>query len=168
MADRFVHYARGRTTLRAVAATLGAAAALIAVSAADAQQTRVRTGTLRCSVAPGVAVIVGSRSLACSFRSTHGSRESYSGRLTKVGFNFGVTGRGTLVWGVFEPAGRHGSLAGAYVGATGEASLGPGIGANALIGGFNDNVALQPLSVQGQTGVNVALGGAALELRRLR
>src|SRR6478672_9377160 len=139
------------------------AAGLVALAATPASaQARVRTGTLRCSVSPGVAVVIGSRALSCTFRSTRGYHERYAGRLTKVGFNFGVTGRGVLAWGVFEPAGRHGSIAGAYVGATGEASLGAGIGANALIGGFNDNVALQPLSVQGQTGINVALGGAAL------
>jgi hypothetical protein len=71
-----------------------------------------------------------------------------------------------LVWGVLEPSGRHSSIAGTYVGATGEASLGAGVGANALVGGLNNNVALQPLSIQGQTGLNVALGGASLELRR--
>jgi hypothetical protein len=157
-----------RTAIR-VAAAAALAAGLAAVSAVPAEaQARVRTGTLRCSVAPGVAIVIGSRSLACSFRSTRGQRESYAGRLTKVGFNFGVTGRGVLVWGVFEPAGRHSIIDGTYVGATGEASLGAGIGANALVGGTNDSVALQPLSIQGQTGLNIALGGASLTLQRSR
>lgn len=159
---------RHATKTSSVAAGL-LAAGLVALAATPASaQARVRTGTLRCSVSPGVAVVIGSRTLSCTFRSTRGYRESYSGRLTKVGFNFGVTGRGVLVWGVFEPAGRHHVIDGTYVGATGEASLGPGIGANALIGGTNDSVALQPLSVQGQTGVNVALGGASLTLQRVR
>jgi hypothetical protein len=147
-----------------------AALSLLVGSATFAEaQTKpapVRTGTLRCAVSPGVAVIVGQRALSCTFRSRRGSHEVYTGSLTKVGLNLGVTGRGVLVWGVLEPAGRHGSLAGTYVGATGEASFGAGLGANALVGGFNNNVALQPLSVQGQTGVNFALGGASLTLRR--
>ena len=139
-----------------------------AMGSAQAQEVRLRTGTLRCNVSPGIAVVIGSRSLSCIFRPTRGRREAYGGRLTKIGANLGVTGRGVLVWSVFEPAGRHGSIAGTYVGATGEASLGPGIGANALIGGSNRNVALQPLSIQGQTGVNIALGGAALEIVPMR
>jgi hypothetical protein len=158
---------RVTTVSTLVAGLVAAGLAAVAATPAAAQE-RVRTGTLRCSVAPGVAIVIGSRSLSCSFRSTRGQRESYSGRLTKVGFNFGVTGRGVLVWGVFEPAGRHRIIDGTYVGATGEASLGAGIGANALVGGTNDSVALQPLSVQGQTGVNVALGGASLTLQRVR
>src|SRR3954454_1374845 len=149
----------GRNRSLIAAAILAAAGTMIFASTAQAQK-RVRTGTLRCSVAPGIAFVIGSRALNCSFRPVRGARESYSGRLTKAGFNFGVTGRGVLVWGVFEPAGRHRVIDGTYVGATGEASLGAGIGANALVGGTNDSVALQPLSLQGQTGVNVALGGA--------
>jgi hypothetical protein len=136
------------------------------VSPAAAQDNRVRTGTLRCNVSPGVAIVVGSRSLSCTFRPVRGPREVYTGQLTKVGLNLGVTNRGVLVWGVLEPAGRHHSIAGTYVGATGEASVGVGVGANALVGGSNNNVALQPLSIQGQTGLNIALGGASLELRR--
>lgn len=151
------------------AACLALVAAGLAASApALAQQGRVKAGTLRCSVSPGIAVVIGSRQLSCLFRPNRGRREAYAGRLTKIGANFGVTGRGVLVWAVLTPANWRGSLAGSYVGATGEASLGAGIGANALIGGFNSNVALQPLSVQGQSGVNIALGGAALELSPAR
>ena len=147
---------------------LALVAGLLATSAVQAQEARVRTGTLRCNVSPGVAVVVGSRSLACSFQPNRGRREAYGGRLTKIGANLGVTGRGVLVWSVFESTGRHRSIAGTYVGATGEASLGPGIGANALVGGANGKVALQPLSIQGQTGLNVALGAASLELVPMR
>lgn len=140
------------------------AAGLLAAVPALAQQARVKIGTLRCNVSSGVAVVIGSRALACQFRPNRGRHESYGGRLTKIGVNLGVTGPGVLIWSVYEPANWRGSLAGTYVGATGEASLGAGIGANALVGGFNSNVALQPLSIQGQSGVNIALGGASLEL----
>lgn len=162
------------TTNTRMARTLAGAAlglaGLCALSVAQpaAAQDRVRTGTLRCNVAPGVSIVVGSRAMSCTFRPTRGPREAYSGRLTKVGLNLGVTGRGVLVWGVFEPAHGRASIEGTYVGATGEVSLGAGVGANVLVGGFRNNVALQPLSVQGQTGFNFALGGASMELSRRR
>ena len=154
----------------AIVSTLAATLAFLAIDSAVAQQqaARLRTGELRCNVAAGVAVVVGSRALSCTFRPNKGKRETYTGRLTKVGLNLGVTGKGVLVWGVLEPAGHHAVIDGTYVGATGEASLGAGIGANALLGGTNDSVALQPLSIQGQTGLNVAAGVASLELRAER
>jgi len=52
-----------------------------------------------------------------------------------------------------------------YVGASGEVSLGLGVGANALIGDSQRSIALQPLSVEGQVGVNLAMGVAGLSLR---
>ena len=72
-----------------------------------------------------------------------------------------------MAWGVFAPTPglHHGALAGTYVGGSGSASLGVGLGANALIGGSHRSIALQPLSVEGQVGVNLALGVAGLSLR---
>ena len=61
-----------------------------------------------------------------------------------------------------------GTLAGVYSGATAEATIAVGLGANALVGGSNRTVALQPLSVTGQTGLNLAVGVASLELRPAR
>ena len=45
------------------------------------------------------------------------------------------------------------------------ASIGVGGGGNFLVGGPSNAYALQPLSVQGQTGLNVAAGIAGLELQ---
>jgi hypothetical protein len=72
-----------------------------------------------------------------------------------------------MAWGVFAPTNgyHHGALAGTYVGGSGSASLGVGVGANALIGGSHRSIALQPLSVEGQVGVNLALGVAGLSLQ---
>jgi hypothetical protein len=74
-----------------------------------------------------------------------------------------------MVWAVFnDTAGPRSTLAGDYVGASGEASIAAGLGANVLVGGSNRTVALQPLSIQGQVGLNLALGVAELRLRPAR
>jgi hypothetical protein len=62
---------------------------------------------------------------------------------------------------------RQGELAGTYAGVSADAAAGLGVGANALIGGSNNTVALQPLSLEGQLGVNLALGVSALTLTYL-
>jgi Protein of unknown function (DUF992) len=74
-----------------------------------------------------------------------------------------------MIWAVYAPTTRAaGSLAGTYAGATAEVTVGGGIGANVLVGGSNRTTQLQPLSVQQQTGVNVAAGIAAIELQFVR
>ena len=75
-----------------------------------------------------------------------------------------------MAWGVFAPTNRigYGDLAGSYVGASASATVGVGLGANALVGGSGNTFALQPVSVQGQTGLSVAAGVAGLELRPAR
>ena len=71
-----------------------------------------------------------------------------------------------MIWSVFAPSGwvSRGALAGIYAGATAEATVGAGLGANVLVGGSDRSIALQPLSVQGQAGLNVAVGVADLIL----
>ena len=61
-----------------------------------------------------------------------------------------------------------GSLAGGYAGGTASATVGVGIGANALIGGSGNTIALQPLSLEGSTGLNVAAGIGAMTLTPAR
>jgi hypothetical protein len=95
--------------------------------------------------------------------------EYYTGSISKLGIDIGVTAGGVMVWLVFAPTNRPtGALAGSYAGAAAEATIVAGIGANALLGGSNRTVALQPLSLQGQAGLNVAAGVAGLELRFVR
>ena len=95
-----------------------------------------------------------------------GPTESYSGTITKLGLDLGVTTGGVIVWLVYAPTSlRAGELAGTYAGGTAEATIGVGLGANVLVGGSNQTVALQPVSVQGQVGVNLAVGFAELQLR---
>ena len=95
--------------------------------------------------------------------------ELYAGTLTKIGIDIGVTTGGELTWTVFAPTSRPaGALAGAYAGASAEATVGAGVGANVLVGGSNRTVELQPLSLQGQIGLNFAAGVAGIDLRWVR
>ena len=139
------------------------------VASTPAQAQRIRVGGLTCTSGTSVGLIVGSRqNLRCTFRSvSSGRRYIYSGTMTRVGLDIGVTGASRLFWAVFAPTTRvgHGTLRGNYVGASGDVSFGLGGGANVLVGGSNRTIALQPLSIQGQVGVNLALGVARLTLR---
>ena len=127
-------------------------------------QDRVAAGSLTCDVSAGFGVIIGSRrSVNCTFApSQPGPIESYSGTITKVGIDIGATAGGVMVWLVYAPTSRPAAaLTGTYVGASAEATIAVGLGANVLVGGSNRTVALQPVSVQGQAGLNFAIWGAA-------
>ena len=150
-----------------VAALVGAAAvAAGATIPADAQPRRVQVGTLACSISAGVGLVVASqRNVSCNFQPDGGPPEACTGTMTRVGVDVGFTTGGAMVWGVFADTNRYaGMLSGTYAGATAEATIAAGLGANVLVGGSNQSVALQPLSVQGQVGLNVAAGVGALEL----
>ncbi|MCX5519886.1 DUF992 domain-containing protein [Kaistia defluvii] len=147
-------------------------AAVVAVTAAlpmaTAAQAAVKTGALTCRVASGVGLVFGSRrAVNCEFRSNRGT-EFYTGRIDRVGLDVGFTRNSVIVWNVFEPTRRHGDLSGRYTGATAQATVGLGLGANVLVGGGKNSVALQPLSVTAQTGLNLAAGVSSLHLTRVK
>ncbi|HHG89011.1 MAG TPA: DUF992 domain-containing protein [Devosia sp.] len=128
----------------------------------------VKIGRLSCEVEAGIGLILGSsKSMTCSFYKNSGGSETYTGRITKVGLDIGVTQKTRIEWLVFT-GGTHvyhkGALSGTYVGASAEASVGLGGGANWLVGGSRDSFMLQPWSVQGQVGLNLAVGLAGLTL----
>jgi hypothetical protein len=156
--------------LSAVAAlAVAAAVALPTLTLAHANRTKV--GTLSCDISGGIGLIITSKKdLTCMFTpSQPGPREVYVGSITKFGLDLGATSGGEMVWAVYAPTNRKfGALAGQYGGATAEATVGAGLGANVLVGGSNRTVALQPVSVQGQAGLNVAAGVADLILRPAR
>jgi hypothetical protein len=156
----------------AYAAALIVAAALVTiVNPADAQSRRVQVGTLACSLSSSVGLIVGSqRNVNCDFSSSGAPVEHYTGTMTRIGLDIGVTTGGAIIWQVFADTDRYaaGMLTGTYAGASGEVSIAAGLGANVLVGGSHSTVALQPISVQGQTGLNIAAGVGALELHPLR
>lgn len=150
--------------LLAVAAVL--CAGLIPASAQRSGGTKV--GVLTCRTSASLGLIVASHQrLRCGFNPDSGRPEHYVGYVNRLGIDLGIRAGGIMTWGVIAPTHgyHHGALAGVYVGASGSASLGVGIGANALIGGWHRSIALQPLSIEGQAGANLALGVAGLRLR---
>lgn len=136
---------------------------------ANAQAQPLRVGGLTCSTGPRVGLVLGSRQdMRCVFvASATGQQYVYRGTIRRLGVDLGVTRGGTLFWAVFarnSQIGR-GTLRGSYVGASGNVALGLGLGAKVLIGGSRRTITLQPLSVEGQIGINLALGVANLTLR---
>jgi len=149
---------------------LGLAALSIGLSAPAAAQAPQGTaaGMLTCQLAPSIGLIFGSQQrMACRF-APNGSYppEAYVGVMNTIGLDIGITAGGVMAWGVVAPnAGpMRGKLAGKYVGASGSVGVGLGVGANALFGGSNRSIALQPLSVEGSVGLNLSLGVSGLTL----
>ena len=153
-----------RLTIPLAVATLTA----IAATTFAAAQSRVKTGVLECRGGASIGLVLGSSSMVnCVYRGDDRFEDRYVGIVRKVGLDLGVVQEVNLAWAVFAPTGRvgPGDLAGNYGGVSGSAAIGVGLGANALLGGSNNSVALQPLSVQGQTGFVVQAGLEGLELR---
>jgi hypothetical protein len=149
-------------------AGLAAVSLVASIADASAQQRMVRVGVLECRGGASVGFVVGSvTNLGCVLRADGVPEDRYVATIRKVGLDLGITQETALAWGVFAPVDRlgPGDLSGDYAGAQGSASLGVGLGGNVLIGGSNNSIALQPLSVQGQVGLNIAAGLESLELR---
>ena len=128
----------------------------------------IRAGYLTCHVAAGWGFIFGSsRKLQCAYALQPGYTEYYTGSITKFGADIGYLQSGVIMWAVLAPTTNlgQGALAGHYGGATASAAVGVGAGANVLVGGFNSSIALQPVSIEGQNGLNVAAGVAQLTLK---
>jgi hypothetical protein len=148
-----------------------AAAAAACLSMPAAAQQRTEVGLLDCTIEGGAGFIVGSqKDLTCTFTPAGGAQpaEAYVGTVTKFGLDVGVTGVTLMRWLVVAPTGTPlpaGALAGDYVGASAEATAAVGAGANVLVGGSNQTIALQPVSVQAQTGLNLAVGVSSFRLR---
>ncbi|HEY3908306.1 MAG TPA: DUF992 domain-containing protein [Stellaceae bacterium] len=133
-----------------------------------AQAAGVRVGVLTCNVSSGYGFIFGSsRSLACTFAPASHRYEHYVGSINKFGVDIGYIHGGVLVWSVLAPTAVPSpcALAGAYNGVAANATVGVGAGANVLVGGNGNSFTLQPLSIEGTTGLNVAAGIASMSLR---
>ena len=152
----------------ALATALVAAATLAAIATlpASAQERRIQLGELDCSMSSSIGLVITSqRNVSCFFHTGNAPGAAYVGTLTRIGLDVGVTSGGKIVWTVFVNTDRYaGTLSGSYVGATAEAAIALGLGANVLIGGNNDSVVLQPVSVQSTTGFNIAAGISQLNL----
>ena len=135
---------------------------------AQAATHGVKVGELTCGVASGWGFVFGSsKDLRCVFRQHNKKPVHYSGSISKFGVDIGYTEGGVLIWGVVAPVSdmRPGALEGDYVGVSAGATAGVGVGANVLVGGFDKSVSLQPLSVSGNEGLNVAAGIGSISLK---
>jgi hypothetical protein len=151
------------------AATLMFAVSLCTPPAhAEEHKVTVRAGYLTCHIASGWGFIFGSsRKMNCEYTRDTNHTEDYTGSITKFGADIGYLKSAVILWAVVAPTTNlgEGALAGHYGGATASVSLGVGAGANVLVGGFKKSIALQPVSIEGQNGLNVAAGIAELTLK---
>lgn len=144
---------------------------MLAGTPAYSQGASIRHGVLTCRTSASVGLIVGSRQrLRCQLKADNGKIQNYTGTIGRLGLDVGVTAGGAMAWAVWASTANipSGALAGDFVGASGDVSLGAGVGANVLVGGTRKSISLQPLSVEGQVGVNLALGVAKMTLTPVR
>lgn len=151
------------------ATIIAVAAAALAYASPVCAKKAVAIGELTCSIKGGSSFIFGStRELLCKFRAHPGDEgELYEGLIKKYGVDIGEATNTVLGWTVLAPTDmpvEQGAVMGHYVGVAADASLAVGGGANVLVGGSNDTISLQPISLQAQFGVNAALGVAEVEL----
>ncbi|MBL8907944.1 MAG: DUF992 domain-containing protein [Rhizobiales bacterium] len=133
--------------------------------------TTVKVGVLSCGIAPGIGYIVMSqKKLSCVYQPSRGGRvETYRGKITRIGLDIGMTQQSVVVWAVMAPAKpKRGALQGSYGGVSAEATAIVGFGANVLVGGFQKSITLQPISIQAQTGLDLAAGIAGLSLTHVK
>jgi len=156
----------------ALAVTLSAAPNARAQDEKAPTKSTTKIGYLSCHVASGWGFIFGSsRKLQCTYTPAEKGKkiENYSGSISKFGADIGYLQSGVILWTVLAPAVKistpAGLLAGHYGGATASATIGLGIGGNLLVGGMDGSIALQPLSIEGTTGLNVAAGVAMIDLK---
>lgn len=150
-------------------AAMAAAALMLSISAAPRAfaDGGVKAGYLTCHVSSGFGLIFGSsRELNCTYTPAEGAPEYYKGEINKFGADIGYLQSGVIMWTVLAPSTNPGAgaLAGHYAGATAGATVGLGVGVHALTGGMHDSIALQPLSFEGNNGLNVAAGIATMNL----
>jgi len=153
-----------RKSLLAVGLALGTAALVAPAQAA----VGVKAGILTCNVASGSGFIFGSdHAVSCTYSGAGGRIEHYTGTISKFGVDIGYSRGGVIIWAVLAPTSNPppDALVGQYGGITAGASAGVGASANLLIGGSKHEISLQPLSVEGERGLNVAAGIAEITLR---
>ena len=150
-----------------VVLTFATMVSICAAYPAAAQPLTVTAGLLNCNVGGGWGLVLGSaRGMNCVYTPTGGPPQHYVGSIKKFGVDIGYLSSATMIWAVAAPTSglAPGELAGDYLGATGSASIGVGVGANVLFGGFQRSVTLQPVSFEGNQGFDVAGGVADLTL----
>src|SRR5437016_8445839 len=157
--------------MRLLTLTLATLSLLAPIASADAAPPVVQAGILQCQGGQNVAFVVGSvASFECVLQSEGRRPEPYIATVRRYGVDLGFTDQTRLTWAVNAPTSRlgRGELAGSYGGVGANASIGVGGGGNLLVGGPANAYALQPVSLQGQTGLSVAAGVAGLDLEPVR
>lgn len=147
--------------------TIAAAAMGAALMAAPAHAAGVKVGTLTCDIEGGWGLVLGSqKDLSCVFQSVSNKVSYYTGDVTRLGIDVGYTNAGVMVWAVIAPSSdmNPDDLEGKYAGATVGATAVVGGKLNAMIGGLDKSITLQPLSVEGNTGLSVTAAIGAMEL----
>jgi hypothetical protein len=169
----FIVSGNSLTVSRAKMAALGAGLALAAslpLASSAMAQSATKVGTLKCDVSAGIGLLlVEKQTMTCRFTPAQdaGPTNDYTGKIETFGVALGGVEKGHLIWGVITQTNNAppvGALAGKYVGASADAAFGPGLGANVLVGGSGDAFALQPISVEGEIGINIAAGVTQLTL----
>lgn len=149
-------------------ATIAAAMSAAMLATAPAHAAGVKVGTLTCDVEAGWGYVLGSqKDLSCVFKSATTNQVShYTGDITKLGVDIGYTNAGVLIWTVIAPSSdmQPDALEGKYAGATAGATAVVGGNLNVMIGGLDKSVTLQPLSVEGNTGLSITAAVGAMEL----
>lgn len=152
-------------TIATLAAALGAAT----LATAPAHAAGVKVGTLTCDVEAGWGYVLGSqKDLNCVFKSaTNGTVAKYTGDVTKLGVDIGYTNTGTMIWAVVAPSKdmKPDALEGAYGGVTAGATVIVGGNLNVLVGGLDKSITLQPISVEGNSGLSLTAAVGAMQLR---
>ncbi len=141
------------------------AAALTAFAGGAHAQAQDSTGVLRCDVSGAIGFVFGSsRELECVYSASDGRTQYYNGEISKFGIDIGFTRSGVIIWGVAAPSVNvnPGALAGTYAGVSAQAAAVRGVGANALVS--TNKIMLNPLSVEGVKGINIAAGVIGLKL----
>ena len=159
--------ARRATIALAAAFVMTVASATPSSVAFAAKGKHIKVGVLTCAAGPKLGLLITSKQkINCSFQPNSNEAEHYHGVIREFGLDIGATAASVIIWAVFAQQSDYapGSLAGTYVGVSAEETVVLGLGANALVGGSEKSVALQPLSVQGQAGLNLAIGVSRLEL----
>jgi len=151
-----------------LAAAAAAVAAVMAGQPARADEAGVKAGFLTCNVSSGWGFVFGAtRDLNCTYADNNGSTERYAGHINDFGVDIGYIHGGVVAWAVLAPTANigKGALAGTFVGVTAGATPGVGGNASVLVGGSDKSISLQPLSIQGNVGLNVAAGVASIVLQ---
>jgi hypothetical protein len=160
----------GSNFFKVVAAGAAIAASLVFTTAVQASEGNVQKGILKCDVAGGVGMLLGSKKkMTCVFTKKNGDVEKYDGRVLKIGVDIGITKESHITWAVLAPSGSNevGALSGNYTGVSGEVTVAGGVGGNVLVSA-GKQFTLQPISVQTQTGLNIAGGIGSINLEYVK